>query len=507
MFLDNVTRGFVMIDEILSSFQPVTEYGKSFFKELCPVIRNEKEYHEHWKRLQRVLKLDKSIVQRIKHQLASLGCIKYQVENGFGGIGDFAKLKRFVYHTLRLSDLTKGIWDLPDLTNLWKVLADLTSESTSFYLQSKEILDLRKKYLHISGQIEEKLKYLKEEIEKKFSIRLPGEEFTCNEELGERLLKENLVEVVKRSSGKYHLKIRYTQQIVELSEQLKIVEDQMKDEEEFVLKKLSKEVNDFLDTLRLCEKSVQQIDIDLCRYHFYNELNCCQPQISDTIVIKKGRFVPVVNYCEKNGYTYYPVNIDASQGVTVLYGPNMGGKTTLLRTVGSLVVLMHLGFPVPCETFSSPIFEFVRYLSKGEELGLSSFAKEISSFVKVIETKGRKLILIDEFGSTTNPVEGEALALAAVEYLNNSDDFVFFTTHYPKVVKDASNVYMCGKLKDLDELDPHKMIDYTLEKGKYLGQNVATTLAKRFGLPNEIVQVAQELLKKGDSCGKDLHSQ
>lgn len=496
-----------MIDKILSCFQPVTEYGKSFFREFCPVIKNEKEYHEHWERLQRLLKLDKSTVQLIRDQLSMLGCIEQQVENGFDSIGDFAKLKRFVYYTLKLSDITKGIWDLPDLTGLWKILAELTSDSSNFYLQSEGLLDLRKKYLFISKQIEERLKCLKNQIEKKFSIKLPGEEFTCDEKLAEKLLEENLVEIIRRSGERYHLRIRHPQEIIELSNQLKMVEDQMKAEEEFVLKKLSKAVDSFLNILKSCEKIVQQIDLDLCRYYFHFELSCCQPQISNRLVIKQGRFTPVVEYCEKNGYTYYPVNIDATQGVTVLYGPNMGGKTTLLRTIGSLVVLMHLGFSVPCEAFSSPVFDFVRYLSKGEELGLSSFTKEISSFANIIELSGKKLILIDEFGSTTNPVEGEVLALATVDYLDNFDDFVFFTTHYPEVVKNAPDVYMCGKLKNLDAFDPHMMIDYTLEKGKCLYHNVAIVLAEKFGLPDQIIQVAQKLLEKDGFCGEDLHSQ
>ncbi len=489
-----------MVDAILSNFQPVTEYGKSFFKELFP-IKDEREFYQHWERLQKVLKLDRLTVQMIKDQLGLLGYIKNQVESGFDSIGDFAKLKRFVYYTIKLSDLTKGIWDLPDLSNLWKILADLTSQSVNFYLQSEELVHLRKKHLSISKQIEEKLKSSKEEIEKRFSIKLPGEEFTCDREIAEKLIQEDLVEVVRRSSERYHLRIKCSQEVVELSDQLKMIEDQMRDEEEIILKKLSRAVDSFLETLKSCEELVQQIDLDLCRYDFFYQMNCCRPEISSGFKIEKGRFPPVVEYCQKNGYTYYPVDIEASKGVTVLYGPNMGGKTTLLRTVGSFVVLMHLGFPVPCERFSSPLFDSVRYLSRGEELGLSSFAREISSFVDIIKLDGKKLILIDEFGSTTNPVEGEALAIAAVDYLDKFSDFVFFTTHYPAVVRNASNVYMCGKLRNLDAVDPHRMIDYSVQRGKHLGQNVAITVAERFGLPDQIVQVAQNFLKKGGSCG------
>lgn len=496
-----------MIDKILSNFQPVTEYGKDFFKELQPVIKNKREFCEHWERLQKVLELDRPTIQTIRDHLVLLGCIKQQIENGFDSIGDFAKLKRFVYYVMKISDLVKGIWNLPNLTGLWKILAKLTSESLNFYLQSEKLLDLRKKYLSISRKIEEKLKSLKDEIEKKFSVKLPGEEFTCDRQLGERLLNENLVEVIRRSNERYHLRIRYSQEILELSDQLKMVEDQMKTEEGTILNELSKAVDHFLNTLKLCERLVQQIDLDLCRYYFYFNMNCRKPQISDELVIKGGRFPPIVEYCEENDYTYYPVNVDAAEGVTVLYGPNMGGKTSLLRTVGSLVVLMQLGFPVPCEVFSSPIFDSVRYLSKGEELGLSSFAREISSFVSIVETLGKKLILIDEFGSTTNPIEGEALAFAITKYLDEFDDFAFFTTHYPAIVKSASNVYMCGKIKDADAIDPHKMIDYSLRKGKDFDQNVAITVARRFGLPDEVIQIAHDFMKKGGSCGKNLYSE
>ncbi|MEJ5230462.1 MAG: hypothetical protein WHT65_10720, partial [Pseudothermotoga sp.] len=237
------------------------------------------------------------------------------------------------------------------------------------------------------------------------------------------------------------------------------------------------------------------------------QMDCSIPQISERFEIKNGRFPPVVDYCQRNGYEYYPVNLEVDRGVTVLYGPNMGGKTTLLRTIGSFVVLMHLGFPVPSDFFSSPLFVHVRCLSKGDELGLSSFAKEISSFVEIMRLDKRKLILVDEFGSTTNPVEGESLALAVVSYLDSSDDFIFFTTHYPAVVKKATNAYMCGKLRDLTVQDPHKMIDYSLEKGKNLHQTVAIALADRFGLPKRIVELAQNFVKKDDLFGEGLHSQ
>ncbi|MGB9821128.1 MAG: MutS-related protein [Pseudothermotoga sp.] len=496
-----------MIDAVLHSFQPVTGYGREFFKELRPVITDEKEFHRHWQRMQKVLKLDKLTIRAIRDTLTLLGSIKQQVENGFESIGDFAKLKRFVHYARRLSEFTKDIWELPDLGGLWKKLAEMTSESANFYLQSEVLLNLRKEHLLISEKIEKKFRSVIEHIETKFSIKLPAEEFTCDRETGERLIGENLVEVIRTSIERYHLRIKPTQEILELSEKLRRIEDQMKDQEQSVLKELRRIADSFLDILRDCEKIVQQIDLDLCRYDFFFRMNCCQPEISDRLLVRSGRFSPVVKYCKENDYTYYPVSLDATKGVTVLYGPNMGGKTTLLRTIGSFVVLMHLGFAVPCDSFCSPVFDSVRYLYRGEELGLSSFAKEISSFVDIFKTGGRKLILIDEFGSTTNPVEGEALALAVIDYLEDSEDFVFFTTHYPMVVKSAPNVYMCGKLKNLDAVDPHRMIDYSLETGKHIDQNVAIVMAQRFGMPEKIVQTAQNFLKKGDSCGKGVHGQ
>jgi len=198
-----------------------------------------------------------------------------------------------------------------------------------------------------------------------------------------------------------------------------------------------------------------------------------------------------LNYCEAKGYTYYPVNIDAKSGVTVLCGPNMGGKTTALKTVGAFVVLFHLGFPIPAESFSSPIFENVRFISKGEEMGFSSFAREIRSFVRALHCLGKKLILLDEFGTSTNPTEGEALALAVVEHFSNSQDFVFLSTHYPRVVSMAKNVYSCGKIKNIEEEDPHKMLDYSISPGVKDVERVALKIAKKLGLPSEIVERAE----------------
>jgi len=457
--------------------------------------------------MKKVLALDRSTVKVLKDQLKLLGNIREQTQYGFKGISDLAKLKRFVYYAIKLSYVTSDIWDFPNLTGLWKTLVELTSDSPDFHLQSEKLLAFRKAYLSLSKSIGDRMKMLKRAIEEELSINLRGEEFTCESKVAERLIERNLVEVVRKSDERYHLRIRRTEDVERLNKELEKVEEQMRDEEEVILEKIARIAAENSQLLKSCEKVVEEVDLDLCRYDFFFQMNCSIPEISERFEIKNGRFPPVVEYCNRNGYEYYPVTLEANKGVTILYGPNMGGKTTLLRTIGSFVVLMHLGFPVPCEFFSSPLFVHVRALSKGDELGLSSFAKEISSLVEIMRLDERKLILIDEFGSTTNPVEGESLALAVINYLNSSDDFVFFTTHYPAVVKKAAKAYMCGKLKDLAAQDPHKMIDFSLEKGKSLNQTVAILLAERFGLPKQVVEFAQKLLKKDDLFGENSHGQ
>lgn len=480
-----------MIDEILEPFKPKTIYGRRTIETLSCVLTSEEQLYSHWHRLGKVLNQGEEFVSNVEKILEKIPDLSHQIESGFSEISDFAKLKRFVYNFSLLRALANHVWDLPDVNDIWKVLCSFFGEGETLQLQSERLLALRKAHLKLSEQLRREFCRLCEEVHILTGLKPSTEEFTVQARVGKILIDHGLAQLMRDYGERWHLRLIETEKILQLKQSMERLEERMELETEELLDGVRKQIQIYLELLQLCERMIATVDIDLCRYRMYFYHNCCCPEVGKEIRIVNGRFVPVLDYCEARGYTYYPMNIDANSGVTVLCGPNMGGKTTALKTVGAFVVLFHLGFPVPAEHFSSPVFKNVRFISKGEEVGFSSFAREIRSFVQALQCLGRKLLLLDEFGTSTNPTEGETLALAVVEHFSDSQDFVFFSTHYPRVVSAAKSVYSCGKIKNLEEEDPHRMLDYSLSPGIKGAERVALKIAEKLGLPSEIVERAE----------------
>ncbi|MGE0032287.1 MAG: hypothetical protein AB7S45_00230 [Pseudothermotoga sp.] len=491
-FVDGPTRSFTMIDEILGPFLPKTAYGKRALDNFSCIMNCEEQFSSHWNRLRKVLKLSNELVLSLEKILERIPDLSHQLENGFLEISDFAKLKRFVFNFLSLRRIADQIWDLPEIDGLWKVLSHYFGDGETLQLQSEKLVALRKAHLETSKKLKTEFNRLCDEIQTLVGLRPRGEEFTVSAQVGEQLVKSRLAQIVKDYGERWHLRLVDTERATSLKKDLERLEEEMELEASKLLREVSRKIADFADLLILCERAVETVDLDLSRYRMYFEYGCCEPTLSQNLRMVKGRFVPTLNYCRKNGYEYYPVSLETGPGVTVLCGPNMGGKTTALRTIGSSVLLFQLGYPVPAEEFSSPVFRFVRFVSRGEELGFSSFAKEVRSLVQALQLEGRKLLLLDEFGTSTNPVEGEALALAIVEHLLGSSDYVFLTTHYPRVVLQAKNVYSCGRIKNFEEEDPHKMFDYSLIPNVKQVERIGLKLAQKLGLPSEIVERARK---------------
>jgi len=491
-FVDGPTRSFTMIDEILRPFVPKTVYGRRALEDFSCIMNSEEQFSSHWNRLRKVLKLSNELVLSLERILERIPDLSHQLESGFLEISDFAKLKRFVFNFLSLRRIADQTWDLPEIDDLWKVLSHYFGDGETLQLQSERLVALRKAHLETSKKLKMELNRLCDEIQTLVGLRPRGEEFTVSAQVGEKLVESRLAQIVKDYGERWHLRLVDTEWTTSLKNDLERLEEEMELEASKLLKDVSRKIADFVDLLILCERAVETVDLDLSRYRMYFEYGCCEPTLSQNLRMIKGRFVPTLNYCRKNGYEYYPISLETGPGVTVLCGPNMGGKTTALRTIGSFVLLFQLGYPVPAEEFSSPIFKFVRFVSRGEEMGFSSFAKEIRSLVQALQLEGRKLLLLDEFGTSTNPIEGEALALAIVEHLLGSSDHVFLTTHYPRVVMQAKNVYSCGRIKNFEEEDPHKMFDYSLVPNVKQVERIGLKLAQKLGLPSKIVEKARK---------------
>ncbi len=184
----------------------------------------------------------------------------------------------------------------------------------------------------------------------------------------------------------------------------------------------------------------------------------------------------------------------------VITGPNTGGKTVALKTVGLLTLMAQCGLHVPCSPASHLPMRDAVYCDIGDNqsltANLSTFSGHISNVLDIVsQMTADSLILLDELGSGTDPTEGMSIAIAILQALQTSGCTFMVTTHYPEV-KDFvqhSDGMICARMAfDEKSLAPL----YKLELGK-AGNSCALEIARRLGMPEKLLAAAQSIAKDG----------
>ena len=187
--------------------------------------------------------------------------------------------------------------------------------------------------------------------------------------------------------------------------------------------------------------------------------------------------------------------------VLVVTGPNTGGKTVLLKTVGLMVAMTQSGIPVPADDGTRlPVFDSV-FADIGDEQSieqtLSTFSWHVSNLVRIVsDSTNRSLVLLDEPGSATDPIEGSALARALLQHFLSKGTLTIAATHYTdvKVFAHTTDGLQNASL----EFDPvTKKPTYRLQIGFPGGSNALATAA-RLGLPEELVENARRMMPKAE---------
>ena len=189
-------------------------------------------------------------------------------------------------------------------------------------------------------------------------------------------------------------------------------------------------------------------------------------------------------------------HLSEDKRIVIISGPNAGGKTVSLKTVGLLTLMNQSGLALPVKEATLGIFEHI-YIDIGDNQSLSdnlsTFSAHMSNIASILDVvKKQDLVLLDELGTGTDPREGEVLGLGIVKYLEDRHALCLVSSHYSKIKEYAflsENIENSSMLFDEEKLQPTYTYKY-LAPGKSYGIEVAT----RYGINKEVIEGARKQL-------------
>lgn len=283
--------------------------------------------------------------------------------------------------------------------------------------------------------------------------------------------------------------------VVEANNEIKMLKIAEKEEIERILTALSAKVGSICEILISNYDIIVDLDLIFAKAAYADEIRGVKPFLNDDgiIDIKKARH-PLLD-----PKTVVPVDIVLGMDFDslIITGPNTGGKTVTLKTLGLLCLMASCGIFVPCmEESRICVFENI-YADIGDEQSieqsLSTFSSHMKNIVKILDTVSYKdLVLFDELGAGTDPVEGAALAVSIIENVRQKGARLAATTHYAELKTYAlttKGVENASCEFDVNTLRP----TYKVLIG-VMGKSNAFAISKRLGLSDEVVERAKEFV-------------
>ncbi len=285
--------------------------------------------------------------------------------------------------------------------------------------------------------------------------------------------------------------------VVEANNEIRELEGEIRDEKIRILKELTVKVQQESRAIHETLLALRTLDGLYARAQYAIKLRCFTPQLNTEgrIRLRNARH-PLLD-----PHTVVPIDLafgDGTLGVLIT-GPNTGGKTVTLKTVGLLVLMIQAGIPIPAEPESElSTFEVIRSDIGDEQSiqqNLSTFSSHMKNIVGILkEVSARSLVLLDELGAGTDPQEGAALGISILTALLRCQARLVVTTHFSAIKHFAyqhEQLKTCSVEFDVQTLKP----TYRLFEG--VGASNAFIIAERLGLSSEIVRHAEGFLSEG----------
>ncbi len=288
---------------------------------------------------------------------------------------------------------------------------------------------------------------------------------------------------------------------VELNNKLVQLAEQEAAEIHRILKELTERLRTVHAELARGASIVAEVDLAFARGRFAREFDCCIPRfntdkhlrlhevrhplLEETLRAGKTRPVPIT------------LELDRTHHVMAISGPNTGGKTVALKTVGLVALMARAGIPAPASDAELPLFDRVLADIGDEqsiEANLSTFSAHMVNLRQMAEAAtDHSLVLIDEIGTGTDPAEGSALAVALLEHFRGRGAMTIATTHHQRLkAYAAATAGVLNAAVEFDEVNLRPT--YRLLLG-VPGTSSGIDIAARLGLPEEIIAKARSQIE------------
>ena len=372
---------------------------------------------------------------------------------------------------------------------------------------SKELANIRKKQRNIEQDIKSKLntflhsstysKYIQENV---VTIRNDRYVIPVKEEYRSQI--KGFVHDISSSGSTVFIE---PISVFELNNEIANLKIEENLEIEKILQNLSKLFYPYVEEIKKDINYISELDFIFAKAKYSRNINGITPLINDNKEIKLiNAKHPLLDQ-----HTAVPISLELGTdfNTLVITGPNTGGKTVTLKTIGLLTAMACSGLNIPAQDKTS-LYVFDKIFADiGDDQSisdsLSTFSSHMKNIVDIVNNStSESLILVDELGSGTDPIEGASLAISILDYFKNNNSLTVATTHYQELKKYAltTDKFENASVEfDIETLSPtyHLLIGVP-------GKSNAFEISKKLGLSENIITKAKSNLNKNDVDFEEL---
>lgn len=536
MLFEERTGKVLEFERVLAELHPVTPFGQKFRNDMVPYLPGqEAELLEELNRVEIIKDLvekQRSVFVELRTSMRQLKDIRRSVERSIEGMTlspvEFFELKNMaaLYRTIKACT-DQILWKLPENLStkpmdwLETLLDPEKSGIKTFYVYdcySEDLTCVRTEKAGVERNLELERRKIVKEIEEEtgLAVRSNGEITVSrsNTEAQEILKNHPGLVLANETYINSTYRIKPDENMLACIEKIEDLKGDEAVEEAAVLEELSRETGKRGQEILWNMDVVGRLDLLIAKAYHANTNKSIMPKFSENgvLYIKNGRHILVEAGLRKKAKEYTPVSVSLNEGVALITGANMGGKTVSLKMVGLLQGMFQYGLLIPAEEMETKLLNFI-YVSAGDEQnidqGLSTFGAEIKSINEALKKSTEAgLILVDELARGTNPHEGYAISAAIIDFLKKKPTYTIITTHFDGLVSEGIKHLQVKGLRNLD----YTKLDNTSQISDFMDYNLveihgeagiprdALNISRIMGMPEEIITNAEEILARREGA-------